>query len=145
MHTAWNAAAGRLAPPSSIPSSPPYHHFCGSPTPRPFPRYLQHPPHHLQFHRDGALLAFASSCLNASTNRCFQGRTETVARSFAALIAPHHPRLAFTQMWACVASFNVSPKYELYFHVSLCLYVCTCWETVQVDDKGRRIPSLSSI
>lgn len=44
---------------------------------------------------------------------------------FAALIAPHHPRLPFTQMWAYVASFHVSPKYEMYFHVSLCLYVRT--------------------
>lgn len=41
--------------------------------------YLQHPPHHLQFYRDAASPAFASSCLNAPTNRCFQGRTETVA------------------------------------------------------------------
>lgn len=52
--------------------------------------------------------------------------------SFAALIAPHHPRLPFTQMWAYVASFNVSPKYEIYFHVFFVPFLCVLGKQLEL-------------
>lgn len=71
-----------------------------------------------------------------STNRCFQGRKQTVAPSFAALIARHPPRLLFTQ--TCAQLHHLTSVQDVkYICVFICLHLLR--NRVKVYDKGQHI------